>query len=72
MSSGVPRVRARPAALRSTARAAATPAVRAVTAEIRQAARRKGRLTLKDYRLLLLPEGLTSVEEVLQCVVVQE
>lgn len=29
-------------------------------------------LTLKDYGLLLLREGLTSVDEILQCVVVQE
>ena len=29
-------------------------------------------LTLKDYGLMLLKEGLTSLDEVLQCVVVQE
>ncbi len=45
---------------------------RANTDEIREAARRDGMLTLKDYGLMLLKEGLTSLDEVLQCVVVQE
>jgi type IV pilus assembly protein PilB len=45
---------------------------RSNTDEIREAARRDGMLTLKDYGLMLLKEGLTSLDEVLQCVVVQE
>jgi len=39
---------------------------------IREAAQKEGMLTLKDYGVLLLRDGLTSPEEVLQCVVVQE
>jgi type IV pilus assembly protein PilB len=45
---------------------------RAPSDEIRDAARQQGMLSLKDYGLLLLREGLTSVDEVVQCVVIQE
>jgi type IV pilus assembly protein PilB len=45
---------------------------KANTDEIRETARKTGMLTLKDYGLMLLREGLTSVDEVVQCVVVQE
>ena len=45
---------------------------RASTDEIREAARQDGMLTLKDYGIMLIEEGLTTVDEVLQCVVVQE
>jgi type IV pilus assembly protein PilB len=40
--------------------------------QIRDTARQQGMLTLKDYGLMLLREGQTSVEEVVQCVVVEE
>ncbi len=39
---------------------------------IREAAEKEGMLSLKTYGTLLLSEGHTSMEEVLQCVVVQE
>jgi type IV pilus assembly protein PilB len=45
---------------------------KANTDEIREAARQGGMLSLKDYGMMLLREGLTSVDEVVQCVVVQE
>jgi type IV pilus assembly protein PilB len=45
---------------------------RAPTDEIRDAAQKDGMLTLKDYGIMLIEEGLTTVDEVLQCVVVQE
>lgn len=45
---------------------------RAPTDEIREAAPQNGMLTRKDYGLMLLKEGMTSVEEALQCVVVKE
>ena len=45
---------------------------KASTDEIREVARQQGMLSLKDYGLMLLREGLTSVDEVVQCVVVQE
>ena len=55
-----------------------TQAIRALvirkanTDEIRESARQQGMLSLKDYGMMLLREGLTSVDEVVQCVVVQE
>ncbi len=45
---------------------------RAPSDQIREKARVGGMMTLKDYGLLLLREGQTSVDEVVQCVVVQE
>jgi type IV pilus assembly protein PilB len=45
---------------------------RAPSDEIRDAARQQGMLSLKDYGLMLLREGLTSVDEVVQCVVMEE
>ena len=45
---------------------------KAPTDEIREAARAEGMLSLQDYGLVLLKTGLTTVDEVLQCVVVQE
>lgn len=45
---------------------------RAPTDEIRQAAREGGMLSLKEYGFMLLREGKTSVEEVVECVVVQD
>ena len=45
---------------------------RASPDEIRQAATQQGMLSLKDYGVMLIKEGLTSTDEVLQCVVVQE
>ena len=45
---------------------------RAPTDEIREAACQDGMLTLKDYGIMLIEEGSTTVDEVLQCVVVQE
>ena len=45
---------------------------KANTDEIRETARQQGMLSLKDYGMMLLREGLTSVDEVVQCVVVQE
>ncbi|MGH9804349.1 MAG: GspE/PulE family protein, partial [Candidatus Acidiferrales bacterium] len=45
---------------------------KANTDEIRESARQQGMLSLKDYGMMLLREGLTSVDEVVQCVVVQE
>jgi type IV pilus assembly protein PilB len=39
---------------------------------IREAAQKEGMLTLKEYGVRLLRDGLTSPEEVLQCVVVQQ
>ncbi|MGH9814053.1 MAG: GspE/PulE family protein, partial [Candidatus Acidiferrales bacterium] len=58
--------------LRMTTGVRALVIKRGNTDEMREAARRDGMLTLKDYGLLLLKEGLTSLDEVLQCVVVQE
>ncbi|MBI2956009.1 MAG: Flp pilus assembly complex ATPase component TadA, partial [Acidobacteria bacterium] len=58
--------------LRMTAGVRGLVIKRGNTDEIREAARREGMLTLKDYGLMLLKEGLTSLDEVLQCVVVQE
>jgi len=45
---------------------------RAPSDEIRDAARQQGMLSLKDYGLMLLREGMTSVDEVVQCVVMEE
>lgn len=45
---------------------------RAPADEIRRAAREGGMLSLKDYGFMLLREGKTSVEEVVECVVVQD
>ena len=59
-------------ALRMTGALRAQVVKRGNTDEIREAARRDGMLTLKDYGVMLLKEGLTSTDEVLQCVVVQE
>ena len=59
-------------ALRLTGALRAQVGKRSNTDEIREAARRDGMLTLKDYGVMLLKEGLTSTDEVLQCVVVQE
>ena len=59
-------------ALRMTGALRAQVVKRSNTDEIREAARRDGMLTLKDYGVMLLKEGLTSTDEVLQCVVVQE
>ena len=42
------------------------------TDDIRDISRKEGMMSLKDYGLWLLKEGHTSVDEVLQCVVVQE
>jgi len=58
--------------LRMTSPVRAQVIKRANTDEIRETARADGMLTLKDYGVLLLKEGLTSTDEVLQCVVVQE
>jgi type IV pilus assembly protein PilB len=58
--------------LRMTAGVRAHVIKRGNTDEIRESARRDGMLTLKDYGVMLLKEGLTSLDEVLQCVVVQE
>jgi type IV pilus assembly protein PilB len=45
---------------------------KANTDEMREVAKKNGMMTLKDYGVMLLKEGLTTVDEVLQCVVVQE
>ena len=58
--------------LRMTGGVRAQVVKRGNTDEIRETARREGMLTLKDYGVMLLKEGLTSTDEVLQCVVVQE
>jgi type IV pilus assembly protein PilB len=58
--------------LRMTSGVRALVIKRGNTDEMREAARRDGMLTLKDYGVMLLKEGLTSLDEVLQCVVVQE
>ena len=58
--------------LRMTSGVRALVIKRGNTDEMREAARRDGMLTLKDYGVMLLREGLTSLDEVLQCVVVQE
>ncbi len=58
--------------LRMTGNTRAQIIKRASTDEIREAARREGMLTLQDYGVMLLKEGTTSVDEVLQCVAVQE
>ncbi|MGH9778970.1 MAG: GspE/PulE family protein, partial [Candidatus Acidiferrales bacterium] len=58
--------------LRMTTGVRALVIKRGNTDEMREAARRDGMLTLKDYGVMLLKEGLTSLDEVLQCVVVQE
>jgi type II secretory ATPase GspE/PulE/Tfp pilus assembly ATPase PilB-like protein len=41
------------------------------TDEMRELAVKHGMLTLKNYGVMLLKEGFTTVDEILQCVVVQ-